>query len=45
MTETSMTPALPPHCDGVNLCLAELLQYKKPVCTLVAPGTKRMVTT
>ena len=28
MKSTHINVALPPHSDGVNVCLAELLQYK-----------------
>lgn len=38
MTETTTTPALPPHCDGVNLCLAELLQYKNQSVRWLPPA-------
>ncbi|UTV30351.1 DUF58 domain-containing protein [Photobacterium atrarenae] len=38
MTETSVTPALPPHSDGVNLCLAELLQYKNQAVRWLPPA-------
>ncbi|ELR65478.1 hypothetical protein C942_01092 [Photobacterium marinum] len=38
MTETSMTPTLPSHSDGVNLCLAELLQYKNQTVRWLPPA-------
>ncbi|MCW8330197.1 DUF58 domain-containing protein [Photobacterium sp. SDRW27] len=38
MTETSMTPVLPSHSDGVNLCLAELLQYKNQSVRWLPPA-------
>lgn len=38
MTETSMTPSLPSHSDGVNLCLAELLQYKNQSVRWLPPA-------
>ncbi|WP_299022317.1 DUF58 domain-containing protein [uncultured Photobacterium sp.] len=38
MTETSTTPALPSHSDGVNLCLAELLQYKNQSVRWLPPA-------
>lgn len=38
MTETPMTPFLPSHSDGVNLCLAELLQYKNQSVRWLPPA-------
>ncbi|KLV10287.1 DUF58 domain-containing protein [Photobacterium ganghwense] len=34
----SVTPALPPHSDGVNLCLAELLHYKNKTVRWLPPA-------
>ncbi|PSU46325.1 DUF58 domain-containing protein [Photobacterium frigidiphilum] len=38
MTESQITPTLPAHCDGVNLCLAELLQYKNQAVRWLPPA-------
>ncbi|MEJ2764743.1 DUF58 domain-containing protein [Photobacterium sp. MCCC 1A19761] len=38
MTDTTPTPALPAHSDGVNLCLAELLQYKNQAVRWLPPA-------
>ncbi|GAB3533095.1 DUF58 domain-containing protein [Photobacterium alginatilyticum] len=38
MTDTPVTASLPPHSDGVNLCLAELLQYKNQSVRWLPPA-------
>ncbi|MGF1684018.1 DUF58 domain-containing protein [Photobacterium minamisatsumaniensis] len=38
MTETTITPALPVHSNGVNVCLAELLQYKNQSVRWLSPA-------
>lgn len=38
MKSTHINVALPPHSDGVNVCLAELLQYKNQVVRWLAPA-------
>ncbi|MGF1726179.1 DUF58 domain-containing protein [Photobacterium nomapromontoriensis] len=38
MIKNTMTPALPMHSDGVNLCLAELLQYKNQSVRWLPPA-------
>ncbi|MGF1689003.1 DUF58 domain-containing protein [Photobacterium japonica] len=38
MTTHTPTPALPLHSDGVNLCLAELLQYKNQSVRWLPPA-------
>ncbi|WEM44252.1 DUF58 domain-containing protein (plasmid) [Photobacterium sp. DA100] len=38
MTSQDLTPTLPTHSDGVNLCLAELLQYKNQSVRWLPPA-------
>ncbi len=38
MKPTHINVALPPHSDGVNVCLAELLQYKNQAVRWLAPA-------
>ena len=38
MKTTHINVALPPHSDGVNVCLAELLQYKNQAVRWLAPA-------
>jgi uncharacterized protein (DUF58 family) len=38
MSKSHMTEALPPHSDGVNVCLAELLQYKNQAVRWLPPA-------
>lgn len=38
MIKNTITPALPLHSDGVNLCLAELLQYKNQSVRWLPPA-------
>ena len=38
MNSQDLTPALPAHSDGVNLCLAELLQYKNQSVRWLPPA-------
>lgn len=38
MTKSSPSPALPPHSDGVNLCLAELLRYQNQAVRWLPPA-------
>lgn len=38
MNSKELTPALPAHSDGVNLCLAELLQYKNQSVRWLPPA-------
>ncbi|WP_318510219.1 DUF58 domain-containing protein [Photobacterium leiognathi] len=38
MSKSHMTVALPPHSDGVNVCLAELLQYKNQAVRWLPPA-------
>lgn len=38
MSTSPLTVALPPHSDGVNVCLAELLQYKNQSVRWLPPA-------
>lgn len=38
MSKSHLTVALPPHSDGVNVCLAELLQYKNQAVRWLPPA-------
>ncbi|PSU36384.1 DUF58 domain-containing protein [Photobacterium lutimaris] len=38
MSSQELTPTLPAHSDGVNLCLAELLQYKNQSVRWLPPA-------